>query len=327
MTSLPLPTGHHYETLGPSSPAVVLGRSCPVTGERLRPGDAVVVCDARPGNDPITTEGWATLTGCPHCGVFTGLAPAYVPPAWSASGSWATPAPTPPPTPARGASPALVAGVVGLFLIALGAIAVAAFLFAVRTRTPDTTGPTAPVTTVVATATLPGGAATSSPDVLPSPTPLSPSKTPPPAQSPAPTPTVAASPTLAPSPTAAVGEVTNLWLINPATDRAVRALRSDDTIDMSREGLASLNFRADVEGPNVESVIFLIDGDTVCSHGNCVENVAPFALGGDQGGDFYDDWGWTALLGTHTIQVIACSDDGGTGDCAAPIAIRLTVSR
>ena len=84
---------------------------------------------------------------------------------------------------------------------------------------------------------------------------------------------------------------------------------------------------ADVDSTTVESVMFLLDGEPFCPRGNCVENTAPYYMGGDQGGDAYDDWDWSQMLGSHTLTAIACTGDSGTGSCFPPVEVRLTVSR
>ena len=328
MPNFPLPANHHAETLTPYSPAAV-GHVCAITGETLRPGDEVVVCDAVPGRDPISVEGWATLGSCPHCGAGTGLVAAYVPPIWAGSPGWAAPAAPP----AGDRSPALVGGLLGLFLLAAAAIAVAVFLFVVRTRGGDAEPTALPLAALTATsgaatvglsateaahsAATAAAAATATPLVIIVATPT----TPPTAAAPTPIPTIAP-PTPPPD-----SPITALVLVNPANERAIRALRADDTIDLSQIGRDTLTVRAEVESSAVESVLFLLDGETFCAHGNCVENAPPYYMGGDQGGDAYDDWDWSQMLGTHTLTAIACTGDGGTGGCFPPIDVRLTISR
>jgi len=333
MTRPTLPARHHFETLTVSSPAVVLGQTCAVTGERLRPGQEVVVCDAVYGAEPITVEGWLTLAACPHCSGTTGLAVAYVPPVWAASGTWATTPPAPPSPPANKRSGPWIGALAALLLLAAGAILVAVILFALRTRQPAAAGQPAtaaagtPVAETVATADgRPPRDAATGVGVVPSPTPP-PSKTPGP-----PTPTLAA-PTPVPltaTPVAGgppLSPITALILIDPVNDRAVRALSAVDSIDMSREGLTSLSFRADFGAASVGSIVFEIDRVRVSSHGNSIENNAPFALGGDNEGDYYADWNWESLLGEHVIWAIACSEEELTGVCYQPYEVRLTVTR
>jgi len=332
MPNFPLPNNHHAETLAAHSPAVVLGRACAVTGEPLRPGDEVVVCDAAPGSAPMTVAGWATLGSCPHCGAGTGLVAAYVPPTWGGATGWGAPPapPTPPAAAGRERSPALVGGLVGLFLLAALAIAVAAFLFIIRTRDAEPTAlpiaaqtatagaaATAATTAANAPATAPSSAPTTTPAAIV----VAPSATPA-----APTPTLMPTATVAPSPTPN-SPTTALLLIDPGDGGTIRALRLEDTIDLNDLGRETFNVLADVDSAAVESVIFLLDGTAFCPRGNCVENVAPYFMGGDSGGNPYDDWDWSALLGTHTLTAIPCTGDGGTGDCLTPIEVRLTIVR
>ncbi len=142
----------------------------------------------------------------------------------------------------------------------------------------------------------------------------------------APTPTLIPTATTAPSPTSS-SPTTALLLIDPSDGGTIRALRAEDTITLNDIGRETFNVLADVDSATVESVIFLLDGAPFCPRGNCVENVAPYYMGGDQGGNPYDDWDWSELLGTHTLTAIPCSGDGGTGDCFPPVEVRLTIVR
>ncbi len=336
MSSLTLPPAHHQATLDATSPPVVLGRFCPITGDPLRPGDAVVVCDARPGSDPIHVEGWVTCGSCPHCGAAIGPAVAYTP-AWG-SGSWATP-PSPPQ-----ALPSRSAGWFGplaiLLLLGALALAVAAVVFFLRTRETEepvagsvvatadaatatagsiATADAATAATATAAATTPAQP-TPLPGALPSPTPA-PSKTPAPLPVP-PTPTPPS-----PTPTIGASPITALVLVNPANERSIRALRADDTVDLSDVGHNRLTVRADVDSSAVESIMFLLDGDPFCPRGNCVENVAPYFMGGDQGGDAYEDWDWSQMLGSHTLTAIACTGDNASDDCFPAVEVNLVVRR
>ena len=330
MPNLTLPANHHRETLSPYSPAVY-GHLCAVTGEPLRAGDEVVVCDVLPGSDPMLIEGWTTQGSCPHCGAAT-TSIVYVPPAWDAAPPWAgpTPATTPPAPPER--SPALVGGLFGLFLLALAAMAVAIFLFVVRTRQPtDPPATMLPVAALTATAGAATATAPANATATPAPaTALSASPTAPPSKTPEPTadaPTPTLVPTPAPPTPLSDSPITSLILVNPGNDRAIRALRADDAIDLSEIGRNTLTVLADVDSSAVESVIFLLDGDAFCVRGNCVENAAPYYMGGDQGGDAYEDWDWSRMVGSHTLTAIACTGDSGTGDCFPAVEVRLTISR
>lgn len=320
MSYLPLPPAHHYETLTSSSPAVVLGRPCAVTGRQLRPGDDVVVCEVYAGADPVSFEGWRTQTSCPHCGVSTGVAMALTPSTWGAPAG----PPAAPAAPGRGPSSALVGVLLGLFLVAAGAIAVAAFIFAFRTRgtaapPPTNTPPAATMTSAATAAPSPSAV----PSLVASPTlPAPPTETPalPATPTPAPTPSP-------PPPTVSDAPLTFLWLVDPDRDRPIRALRAEDTVSLGREGMTHFNIVAEVSDPAIGSVTFLLDGQPFCAHGNCVENNAPFAMGGDQSGNYYNDWDWTTLLGEHTLTAIACTGEDGAGDCLPPVEVSLIVTR
>ena len=232
----------------------------------------------------------------------------------------------------RERSPALVGGLIGLFLLAALAIAVAAFLFVLRTRDAEPTAlPVVALTATAAAVTVEPSAsedadsataaatATATPLVIA----VQPSATPTPA---APTPTLMPTATVAPSPTPN-SPTTALILIDPGDGGTIRALRVEDTVSLSDLGRDTFNVLADVDSPGVESVIFLLDGQAFCPRGNCIENVAPYFMGGDSGGNPYDDWDWSEMLGTRTLTAIPCSGDGGTGDCLTPIEVRLTIVR
>ena len=210
------------------------------------------------------------------------------------------------------------------------AIAVAVFLFVVRTRDaadgPPTALPIAALTaTAAATSSVAANATTPPATTTSTPLPIGvPASATPPGPTLAPTPTLF--PTTASTPTPD-SPTTTLILIDPGDGGAIRALRVEDTINLSDIGRDTFNVLADVDSSLVESVIFLLDGAPFCPRGNCVENVAPYFMGGDQGGNPYDDWDWSELLGTHTLTAIPCTGDGGTGDCFAPVEVRLTISR
>ncbi len=333
MSSFTFPNGHHQATLDATSPPVVLGRCCPITGEPLRPGDQVVICDFRPDSDPIHLEGWTTCGTCPHCGVSTGRLPAYVPPIWQPL----PPPPMPPPHPDRRPL-ALTGPLAALLLLGALAIAVAAVVFFLRTRPVEepiagvalatAEAATADAATVTAAGNLPAAATdtpvapTSLPVVLPSPTAaLAPTPVPPPS----PTTSVA---TPDPPPTAIrSSSIITLLLVNPANGRVLRALQAGDTVDLSEVGRNHLTVLAQVDDPAVESITFLLDGQPFCSHGNCIENVAPYYMGGDQNGDAYDDWDWSQMLGNHTLTAIACTGDNATGDCSTGAEVNLVIRR
>ncbi len=343
MSSFTFPNGHHQATLDATSPPVVLGRCCPITGEPLRPGDQVVICDFRPDSDPIHVEGWTTCGTCPHCGVSTGRLPAYVPPAWNNAG-WEPLPPPPMPPPHQDRRPlALTGPLAALLLLGALAIAVAAVVFFLRTRpVEEPIAGVALATAEAATADAATVAAAGNPTADATDTPVAP--TPLPVVLPSPTVALAQTAVPPPSPTNSVPKpgvptpdpspaanqpppITALLLVNPTNGRIIRALQADDTVDLSEVGRNHLTVLAQINDPAVESIMFLLDGQSFCSHGNCIENVAPYYMGGDQNGDAYDDWDWSQMLGNHTLTAIACTGDNATGDCSSGAVVNLVIRR
>jgi hypothetical protein len=111
--------------------------------------------------------------------------------------------------------------------------------------------------------------------------------------------------------------VANLVLINAATDHDLRSLTNGATIDLSTDG-SSLNIRAEVTG-TVGSIAFILDGATYR-----VENTAPYAIRGDNDGDYLP---WTPALGSHTLNVIPYSGPNRSGTLGTALQITFTVQR
>lgn len=320
----PLPPTHRQETLVASSPPIVLGRPCAVTGRTLRAGDSVVICDARPGRDPISAEGWLSVSACPHCGASTGVGLPYMPSTWTGVPTNAPPAPPPPapPDPPARLSPALLGALAALALIALCALVAAALTY--RGRTAEPTAVVQVTTTAPATAPAgqPPGPSPAPATVTPGPpTPTPVTVTPPATSTPPPTATALPPPTPNPWP------LTPLVLINAETDEVIRSLHAVDTVDLNELATTRLAVVAALDASNISSVRFLLDGEPFCPREACVERARPFIMGGDQGGDAYADWDWGDMPGDHVISAIACTGDNGSGNCADPIEVRLTIVR
>lgn len=123
--------------------------------------------------------------------------------------------------------------------------------------------------------------------------------------------------------------VTGLRLINTNSDRPIGPLVDGDTVSLARTGSA-LSIEALVSGSGVGSVVFYWDGGLFCMNNadRCFENVAPYAMSGDQGGDYYNNWDWSRLTrGRHTVTVVTCSAPGGTGGCAEAMTVTFTIAR
>jgi hypothetical protein len=103
--------------------------------------------------------------------------------------------------------------------------------------------------------------------------------------------------------------ISNLTLINAATDAAVGPLSSAQTINYANLGTNKINIRANTNPGTVGSVKFILDGVTK------VENGAPYAYAGDApksgGGTNYN--GFTPGPGFHQLRVIPYTGSNGTG--------------
>ena len=114
-----------------------------------------------------------------------------------------------------------------------------------------------------------------------------------------------------------VGSITHLVLYNASTDQPIADPFVDGaTINLAATG-TSLNLIAEVSGP-VESVIFTYDGSRFRT-----ESVPPYALAGDNRGDFY---GWTPTAGTHTLTATPYEANSGNGNAGAPFTVTFTVT-
>lgn len=94
-------------------------------------------------------------------------------------------------------------------------------------------------------------------------------------------------------------------LIDAETDAAIGLLKEGTIVDLSDLGAEGFSISAEIEGLPVESVRLIFDGET-----SRIENVEPYALFGDKGGDFA---GRELLVGTHTIQAEFYAGANGEG--------------
>ena len=112
--------------------------------------------------------------------------------------------------------------------------------------------------------------------------------------------------------------VDSFTLINADTDTAIRSLSDGDTLDFSALPTDNLNVRANVSG-SVGSVRFGYDD----SNNYQIENVAPYALAGDQNGDYN---AWTPTIGAHTITATPYTESDAGGSQGTPLTVNLTVT-
>ncbi|MEX0330413.1 MAG: DUF5060 domain-containing protein [Puniceicoccaceae bacterium] len=95
-------------------------------------------------------------------------------------------------------------------------------------------------------------------------------------------------------------------------------LKDGAEIDLGELNTYNLNIEAVTSG-TVGSVRFELDGNANFR----TESVAPYALGGDNAGDFLP---WTPAPGEHTVTAVAYSEANATGTPSVPLTINFTVS-
>ncbi len=145
-----------------------------------------------------------------------------------------------------------------------------------------------------------------------------PAPTPPPAPPPPPPapPVPAPAPAPAPAPPAVTIAANGFELIDADADRAIGPLRDGDVVDLATLPTRKLSVRAITTG-RVGSVSFRLDGRDVQT-----ENVPPYALAGDRGGDYAP-----AKLppGAHRIEATPFSGTNGAGRAGRALRISVTV--
>jgi len=117
-----------------------------------------------------------------------------------------------------------------------------------------------------------------------------------------------------------VGSITSFTLINASTDNPIRQLTPGSVIDLSVDG-SSLSMRADVSGTPIGSVKFGFDGNANFK----TENVAPYALGGDNSGN-YSPMSQLTQLGSHTVTATPFSETGAQGIQGSSLTLTFSVS-
>jgi hypothetical protein len=112
------------------------------------------------------------------------------------------------------------------------------------------------------------------------------------------------------------GEVTGLTLIDAGTDQAIGALRDGDVVDLGTTN-RGINVRADVEG-DVGSVRFGLNDDDSFR----TENVAPYALAGDNQGNFSE---WIPAPGPYTVTATPYPQSGPRGAAGRRVQVTFTI--
>jgi len=108
-----------------------------------------------------------------------------------------------------------------------------------------------------------------------------------------------------------------LTLVDAVNDTDIRPLTSGAIINLAVDP-TSLNIRADVTG-SPGSIRFVLSGEETDSQN---ENIAPYALKGDSGGDYNS---WTPAIGSYNLAVEVYSGSNAGGTLLDSISITFSV--
>ena len=116
-----------------------------------------------------------------------------------------------------------------------------------------------------------------------------------------------------------VDDKVSIFLINADTDQVIGQIEDGATIDSAAIGTNSFSILVQPKDQSAKSVVFDLDGPY--DHKQ-VENVAPYALFGDSGSNY---WGRTLSAGDYDVEVDVFSDVRGGGSKLASIDWDLTI--
>ncbi|MDX2304861.1 MAG: T9SS type A sorting domain-containing protein [Microscillaceae bacterium] len=117
--------------------------------------------------------------------------------------------------------------------------------------------------------------------------------------------------------------VSAMTLVNAVTDQDIKVLQSGETIDLTTLGNDQLNIRATVTGGAAGSVILESTGPVTITKN---ENVAPFAMFGDNGGGDYTAQTFTTGQYTFKSTPYSAANGGGTVGTALTLNVTFTKS-
>lgn len=112
--------------------------------------------------------------------------------------------------------------------------------------------------------------------------------------------------------------VTQILLINADTDKAMQPLVNGTVLTLSALPTRRLNVQAITVPYPTGSVRFAYDTSAKYR----VDNIIPYAIGGDSGGNFKS---WTPSIGRHTITAFPNTGKDGKGTTGNPMTITFTV--
>ena len=116
-------------------------------------------------------------------------------------------------------------------------------------------------------------------------------------------------------PTCTAIEVTELQLVDANTNQVIRTLQNNDVITETAFNIVAIT--KDCNGQTVESVVFERNGDKFST-----ENFAPYAMGGDNSGNFKT---LNLPTGYQTIRAIPFTQNGGNGTAGGAVTVNITV--
>ncbi|HWL15054.1 MAG TPA: hypothetical protein VNR00_05580, partial [Opitutus sp.] len=108
--------------------------------------------------------------------------------------------------------------------------------------------------------------------------------------------------------------VSKLTLIDATRQLALGALSNATIVNLA--ATSAINVLAETSG-KVGSVLFYVDGKLVQR-----ENLAPYALAGDDSGVFRK---WQPTVGTHTVRAVPYSGSNGSGAVGTPVEVTFSV--
>jgi N-acetylneuraminic acid mutarotase len=113
--------------------------------------------------------------------------------------------------------------------------------------------------------------------------------------------------------------VVSFSLMNADNDQVIKQLTPGEQIDLYSLPTRNLSVRANVNTPAVGSVLMSLTGKQLQTQ---TESTAPYALFGDNNGDFIP---WTPTIGTYTLTATPYTDPGGSGIAGNPLSLTFTV--
>ncbi|MDX1993570.1 MAG: hypothetical protein SF029_14375, partial [bacterium] len=200
---------------------------------------------------------------------------------------------------------------------------------------PPTATPVPPTATTRPTNTPVPPTATTRPTNTPVPptaTPIPPTNTPvpptatavPPTNTPVPPTATTVPPTNTPAPTAlpVTGHsIIHFILVDGDTDQDIRVMTNGETVNLATLPTRNINIRVVTNPTTVGSIKFILNGAQF-SNANRVENTAPYALWGDENGDYY---GWQPRLGSYTLLAQSFELRDLAGSAGRPMTVQFNV--